>query len=139
MSVPGSPAGGFKTVGQIDGTDLSLFRVDQDAMTIALDLLSGHAAGGPVVDGKGEIVGFISESDLIEAVLGGQKLEQLHAQDIMNKRPVIVHDSTTLAEAFELMRKNHFVDLPVQQNGKVAYSVSRHDLLRALVGVGPES
>src|SRR5262245_31141524 len=138
MSIPGIPAGGFKTVGQIDGTDLSLFRVDQDAMTIALDLLSSHTTGGPVIDGQGKIVGFVSEIDLLDAVQGGKKLEQLQAQDIMAKNPVVVHASTTLTEAFKLMKANHYVDLPVEVDGKVAYSVSRHDLLRATVGLGPE-
>jgi CBS domain-containing protein len=139
MSVPGMPAGGFKTVGQIDGTDLALFRVDQDAMAIALELLSTHAAGGPVVDNQGKIVGFVSEIDLLDAVQTGKKLEQLQAQDIMAKNPVIVQGSTTVAEAFTLMKENHLVDLPVEQDGNVSYSVSRHDLLRASVGLGPES
>jgi hypothetical protein len=46
MSIPGVPGGGFKTVGQIDPTELTLFRVGQDAATIAVELLSSHAAGG---------------------------------------------------------------------------------------------
>ena len=123
---------------QIDGTDLSLFRADQDAMTIALDLLSSHAAGGPVVDGQGKIVGFVSEIDLLDAVHSGKKLEQVRAQDIMTKDPIVAHKSTTLAEAFKLMKENHIVDLPVEVDGTVEYSVSRHDLLRAEVGLGPE-
>jgi len=138
MSIAGTPAGGFKTVGQIDGTDLSLFRVDQDAMTIALDLLSSHAAGGPVVDPHGKIVGFVSEIDLLDAVHSGKKLEQVRVQDIMTKNPIVAHTSTTLAEAFKLMKENYIVDLPVEVDGTVAYSVSRHDLLRAVVGLGPE-
>jgi len=138
MSIAGTPAGGFKTVDQIDGTDLSLFRADQDAMTIALDLLSSHAAGGPVVDGQGKIVGFVSEIDLLDAVHSGKKLEQVRAQDIMTKDPIVAHKSTTLAEAFKLMKENHIVDLPVEVDGTVEYSVSRHDLLRAEVGLGPE-
>jgi len=138
MSIAGTPAGGLKTVGQIDGTDLSLFRVDQDAMTIALDLLSRHAAGGPVVDDQGKIVGFVSEVDLLDAVHSGKKLEQVRAQDLMTKNPIVAHTSTTLKEAFKLMKENHIVDLPVEVDGTVEYSISRHDLLRAVVGLGPE-
>ena len=137
MSIPGIPGEGFKTVGQINGTDLTLVGVGQDAMAVAVELLSNHAAGAPVVDGEGKIVGFISEIDLLDAIESGKDLERLQAQDIMTKNPVIVQGSTTLADAFKLMKENNFVDLPVEHEGRVLYSVSRHDLLRALIGLGP--
>jgi predicted transcriptional regulator len=138
MSIPGVPGDGFKTVGQIDPTELTLFRVGQHAATIAVELLSSHAAGGPVVDENDKVVGFISEIDVLNALEAGKELKDLAAEDIMSRNPIIVHESTTLAKAVQLMKENHLVDLPVERDGRVAYSVSRHDILRALVGIGPE-
>jgi predicted transcriptional regulator len=137
MNIPGVPGDGFTTVGQIDPTELTVFRVGQDADTIAVDLLSNHAAGGPVVDGKDHVVGFIGEIDLLNAIVAGKELKDLKVEDIMSRKPVVVHESTSLATAVQLMKDNHLVDLPVERDGRVAYSVSRHDILRALVGIGP--
>jgi predicted transcriptional regulator len=137
MNIPGVPGAGFKTVGQIDPTELTVFRVGQDADTIAVDLLSNHAAGGPVVDGKDHVVGFISEIGLLNAIVAVKELKDLKVEDIMSRKPVVVHESTSLATAVQLRKDLHLVDLPVERDGRVAYSVSRHDILRALVGIGP--
>jgi hypothetical protein len=34
------------------------------------------------------------------------------------------------------MEEKHLLNLPVIQNGRVTYSVTRHDLLRAWIGLG---
>ena len=56
----------------------------------------------------------------------------------MSKSPIAVHESTTISEAVKIMKERHVLNLPVEKNGKVAYSVTRHDLLRARVGLGPD-
>ena len=53
MSMPGVPAGGLKTVGQIVGTNEMVFRASQSGLAVAVELLSTHTSGAPVVDGKG--------------------------------------------------------------------------------------
>ena len=55
---PGVPVGGFKTVGQIRATNQLVFRRDQNAMGIAVELLTTHTPGAPVVDERGEFVDF---------------------------------------------------------------------------------
>jgi CBS domain-containing protein len=47
-----------------------------------------------------------------------------------------VHASTTIAAAVQMMEEQHVLNLPVEIDGKVVYSVSRHDLLRASIGLG---
>src|SRR5689334_18728240 len=83
MGIPGVPAEGLKTIGQIVPTNPTRFRVDQDAASIAVDLVKDHTTGAPVVDADGRIVGFISEIDVLEASRGGCDLRQLRAADIM--------------------------------------------------------
>jgi hypothetical protein len=34
------------------------------------------------------------------------------------------------------MEEQHLLNLPVKKDGRVAYSVTRHDLLRAWIGIG---
>ncbi len=136
MSIPGVPGGGFKTVGQIVGTNELLFHAGQNGLAIAVELLSTHTPGAPVVDRKGTFIGFISEFDLLGALESGQDLSKLTAEEIMTKEPIAVHESTTIAEAIRIMKEKHLLNLPVERDGKVAYSLTRHDLLRARIGLG---
>ena len=74
MGMPGVPAEGLKTVGQITPTNGVRFRFDQEAAAIGADLVRDHTTGAPVVDGTGRIVGFISEIDLLRALRAGHDL-----------------------------------------------------------------
>ena len=137
MGMPGVPAAGLKTIGQIVSTNPTRFRFDQDAASIAVDLVKDHTTGAPVVDADGRIVGFISEIDVLEASRGGCDLRQLRATDIMTRCPISVHESTSIADAIDIMGTCHLLNLPVQRDGEITSSVTRHDLLRATMGLGP--
>jgi len=136
MTVQGIPAGGFKTVGQLVPTNDVKFREKQNAMEVAVELLSTHTPGGPVIDENKRFVGFISEFDLLRALEAGKDLNELTAEDIMVKDHISIKDSTTITEAVKIMEENHWLNLPVVRDGEVAYTVTRHDLLRAWVGLG---
>ena len=58
------------------------------------------------------------------------------ARDIMNSAFVAVKDDTSLTSVARLFEMG-FQILPVVQNGKVTRSITRHDLLRAQLGLGP--
>ena len=135
MTTVGIPAEGFKTVGQILGTNPVRFHSWQDAMAVTIELLSAHISGAPVVDRNGAYIGFISEFDILRALAAGQDLNRLTAEQLMVQNPIAVHRSTPIAEAIKLMADNHLLNLPVEENGEVTYSVTRHDLLRASVGL----
>ncbi|MGH7231580.1 MAG: CBS domain-containing protein, partial [Nitrospiraceae bacterium] len=66
----------------------------------------------------------------------GRDLNTLTAAEIMTTCPVAVHDHTPIADAVKIMDQYGLLILPVQKNGVVSYSITRHDLLRAWSGVG---
>ena len=136
MTVEGTPAGGLKTVGQIVPTNEMKFRKKRNAMEVALELLSSHTPGGPVVDENNRFVGFISEFDLLRALEAGKDLNDLTAGEVMVKDHFSIKDSTTIHEAVKIMEEKRLLNLPVERGGEVAYTVTRHDLLRAWVGLG---
>lgn len=135
-ALPGVPAGGLRTVGQIRGTNDLILHVGQNGMTVALELLSTHTPGAPVLDDRNEFIGFISEFDVLRALEAGKDLSALTAEDIMVREHIAVTADTTLEAAVRLMEDKHVINLPVQQQGTVTYSVTRHDLLRAWIGLG---
>lgn len=134
MTMPGIPSGGYKTVGQIDGTQDLRFPAKQSGLAIARELLSSHTPGAPIVDDTGKFIGFVSAFDLIGAIESGKDLRKVTADQIMNKEHSVVDESTTISNAVELMKQEHLLLLPVIKQGKVAYSLTRHDLLRARMG-----
>jgi predicted transcriptional regulator len=105
-------------------------------MTAALELLSTHTPGAPVVDERDEFVGFVSEFDLLRALEAGKDLSALKTEQIMVHERIAVTVETTIEDAVKLMEEKRLLNLPVTQHGKVAYSVTRHDLLRAWIGLG---
>jgi CBS domain-containing protein len=136
MTVEGIPAGGFQTVGQIVPTNDMKFRVKRNAMDVALELLSTHSPGGPVVDENNRFVGFISEFDLLRALEAGKDLNDLTAGEVMVKDHFSIKDTTTIHEAVKIMEGKRLLNLPVERGDEVAYTITRHDLLRAWVGLG---
>lgn len=123
-------------MGQIRATNELVFRRDQNAMGVAVELLATHTPGAPVVDERGDFVGFISEFDILRALEAGKDLNRLTAADVMAKEHIAVTDETSIDEAVKLMEDKRLLNLPVKRNGKVAYSITRHDLLRAWIGLG---
>ena len=77
---PGVPGGGFKTVGQIDATNNLVFQRNQNAMGVAVELLATHTPGAPVVDERGEFIGFVSEFDILRALEAKKDLEPVGRQ-----------------------------------------------------------
>lgn len=136
MAIPGVPVGGLKTVGQIVGTNDLVFRTDQNGLAIAVELLSTHTPGAPVVDQRGDFAGFISEFDILRALEANKELSKMTAEQIMAKDRIYVTEQTSIEEAVKLMEEKRLLNLPVKRNGKIAYTITRHDLLRAWIGLG---
>ncbi len=136
LARPGVPAGGVKTIGQVRATNDLVFTRKQNAMGIAVELLTTHTPGAPVVDGEGRFAGFISEFDILRALEAGKDLNRLATEDIMAKDRIAVTDDMSINEAVKLMEDNRLLNLPIERNGKVVYSITRHDLLRAWIGLG---
>lgn len=105
-------------------------------MLVALELLSTHTPDAPVVDDRNQFIGFISEFDVLRALEAGKDLSNLTAEDIMVRERIAVTAETTIEEAVKTMEEGHLHNLPVKKEGRVAYSVTRHDLLRAWIGIG---
>jgi CBS domain-containing protein len=136
MSVQGLPAEGLHTVGQIVATNALTFHAGQNGLEIAVALLSTHTAGAPVVDGAGRYIGFINEFDIMKALDAGKTLDTLPGEDIMRKDRLIIDAATKIVDAAKIMEEHHVISLPIEKNGIVSHSVSRHDLLRARIGLG---
>jgi len=128
----------------------------QTSIKEAVTLLLQHAVSAlPVLSSGGELVGIISEGDLLRRtelgterhlsrwreLLGHQQQQandyaRAHTQrvaDAMTLGAIFVAPEVTLSEIVALMEAHHVKRLPVIDKGKLVGIVSRADLLRALI------
>ncbi|MBW2037014.1 MAG: CBS domain-containing protein [Deltaproteobacteria bacterium] len=114
--------------------------------------------GVPVVDGKGNLVGIICQSDLIAeqkklpipslfTFLDGfirltsikhlekevRKIAAITVADAMTPNPVTVKPETSLEEVATLMVEKNFHTLPVMEAGKLVGVIGKEDVLKTLM------
>ena len=140
----------------------------QDVLTVtpatpiadALHLMLDHRLSGlPVVDSAGQLVGILTEGDLLRrAETGTEKQrprwlqflrgtaqiadEYVHTHgrkvgDVMTQDVITVTPATNLDQVVELMERRHIKRVPVAENGRLLGVISRADLLRALLNALP--
>jgi len=116
-------------------------------------MLDHHVSGLPVVGGKAELVGILTEGDLLrrgEIGTAGQRSRWLdllmtgrlaseyvrtntrRVSDIMTRDVISVAEDTPLTEVVRLMERHRIKRVPVLRDGALIGIVSRADLLRAL-------
>ena len=127
-------------------------------MAEAVKLLAEHDVSAlPVLDGMGNLVGMLSEADLIhrveigtekhrpwwqEAVTGASTLAADFAKshgkksgEIMTTGVVSVSEDTPLSEIAATLERNGVKRVPVVRDGKLVGIVSRSNLIQALASV----
>ncbi len=126
---------------------------DTPVAGIAKVLLERRISGVPVME-DGEIVGIVSEGDLIHRweigtgkragswwlkLFGGDqspidfiKIHGLSARDVMTRPAITVTEDAPLNQIADLFESRHIKRVPVTRDGKLAGIVSRANLVQAL-------
>jgi CBS domain-containing protein len=123
-------------------------------------MLQKKISGLPVIDKGGQLVGIVTEGDLLrraetgtqrqrprwlEFLLGPGRLadEYVHThavkvEDIMTREPATVAENTKLEDVVDLMERRRIKRIPVMRAGTVVGIISRANLLHALATLAPE-
>ncbi len=123
----------------------------------AWTMLTNRISAVPVLDGKGRLVGILSEGDLLRrAETGTQRRrswwgmlglgsEELAAEfvkshgrkvaDVMSRNVITAREDTPAPEIARLMETHGIKRVPIVEDGKLIGIVSRADFLTALTGV----
>ena len=134
--------------------DVVTVRPDTDVAEAIRLLAENDVSALPVLDGKGNLVGVLSEADLIhraeigtekhrpwwlEAVTGASTLAEEFAKshgkkvgEVMTDGVISVTEETPLAEIAALFERKRIKRVPVVKDGKLVGIVSRSNLIQAL-------
>jgi len=138
--------------------DVETVAPDTGVVEIARRLLARNISAMPVVDDQGNVVGIVSEGDLMrrsenqterqpswwirvfaepeERARDYVKTHGMCARDIMSRNVISVSEGTSLADIAETLERHHIKRVTVMRDGKLVGIVSRANLLRGLVSVG---
>jgi len=86
-----------------------------------------------VLDGS-DLVGILTERDILKAVATGTALEDTRISQVMSKDLISVGPGTSLREAAKIMADRWIRHLPVLDAGKLVGVLSQRDLAGVLAG-----
>ena len=116
----------------------------EDTALVAWDLMDDkHIRHVPVVDGDGEVVGLLSERDILRNALAGASdlpvsaqrdyLRGIRIEEIMTSVPYTVEPEGELAEAGRMMLEFKISCLPVVEGSTLVGIITESDFVRHLV------
>jgi len=95
----------------------------------AISLLLDHRVSGlPVVDGDNQLLGVITEFDIIDLVYKAD-IEESIVADYMTKEVNSLDVEASLDEAANIFCNNSIRRVPIVREGRLVGVLSRHDLI----------
>ena len=101
----------------------------------SLSFLKTKQIGGPVIDEKGKLIGFLSESDVLAKMLENIYYNEhlANVADLMRKNVLTIKPYDSVLELGQLMLKDRPKVYPViDDNGNLLGTICRHDVLHAI-------
>ena len=118
-------------------------RADDHVEQAAALLANNNVTAAPVLDRQGELVGIVSEGDLLRARVvqvpdpvhmgGGSGPAARFVSDVMTRDVVAVPAEADLSAVAEAMLSHSVHSVPIVDGSEVVGIVCRHDLLRLYV------
>jgi CBS domain-containing protein len=105
---------------------------DTPLADIARIMAAGRFGGVPVVERGGKVVGFVSESDIMDALLAGRQ-SSARAADLMSTPVVTVDEFDRTDEVMRVLRERSIHHLPVVRNQRLVGIITPSDVIRFLV------
>lgn len=103
-----------------------------DTLGDVVDLLVGHNIGSLVVREDEEMVGIITERDILRATAATRgPLEFVKVRERMTRCPIVVSLEDEVTDTMGLMTERRIRHLPVVERGKLVGIISIGDLVKA--------
>lgn len=99
-----------------------------------ISLLAKKNIGAVLVIENGELIGILSERDIVRSLAcGTDSTMTMTAGALMTRNPTTASPETTVERALEVMTNGHFRHLPVIEHGRLIGLVSIGDVVKARI------
>ena len=115
-------------------TNAAVIDSPQDTLADAARKMWKQQTGSLLVIEGEELVGIITERDVLKAVAEGTSLDQTRISQVMTKDVISVGPGTSLREAARVMAERWIRHLPVLDGSKLVGILSQRDLAGVLAG-----
>jgi len=148
----------MKTAADIMTREVVTVTTNVTVKELASLLTTNNISGAPVVDEDGNLLGIVTQSDLIDqnkkvhiptvaSILDAfiflegtgrmdqemKKIAGATVADIYSPDPVTVEEGTGLDEIATIMSEKKLHTLPVVQNGKMTGIIGKRDIIRTII------
>lgn len=101
---------------------------------LAETMLKGGFGSIPITNHHKQLIGVVSEYDLMNALKEGMDLRETLAIEVMAKPVVSIQEETPIEEVINLLRDQHFIRVPVVNIKEMLIGIiSRRDILGCYV------
>jgi CBS domain-containing protein len=115
-------------------TDVVTIREDAPVSHLCDVMQAAHANGLPVLNGDGELVGVVTEDDILYGTMGvfDKNGSAVLVRDIMTSPAVCATEDTDVVELSRMLSGMRIHRIPIVVNGRVAGVVTALDVVRAV-------
>ena len=100
----------------------------------AIDLMLEYKVSGlPVVDDQGQLVGIITEKDILQLYNTFTPLENITVEKLMTAPVIHFDEDESLDDIWQCLLQKDFRRVPVTSCGKVVGIISRPDITRSIL------
>ena len=120
----------MKTIRDVMQSSLIVIRSDQSLRRALELLIENNISGLPVVDNEGQLVGVLSEKDLLKIFY---EPDAHSVQSVMTLSPISISVDAELVEVVDCLMANDFRRVFIHDGVKLVGLVSRADLMPAIL------
>ncbi|MBL7157449.1 MAG: CBS domain-containing protein [Candidatus Omnitrophica bacterium] len=107
-------------------------KTNDNIQRISKELTEKKVSNMPVVNAKGELVGVVSEQDIIRA-MQSESFMKMSAKDIMTTNVLSVKENDCLEYVSKIFMEQPYRQLPVTRNKKVIGVITREDIINSFL------
>ncbi len=120
----------MKTVSDIMSTSVRTIHRDITICDLEEIFIAHRISGGPVIDNSGDLIGFVSKSDVTRFDSTGEDPNYTQVIEIASPLVIIVPPETTIEEAAQTMLEKHVHHLLVTEGEELVGILSSLDFVK---------
>ncbi|MCJ7596209.1 MAG: CBS domain-containing protein [Desulfobacterales bacterium] len=95
-------------------------------------LVENKVTGLPVVSENGDLLGIVTEKDILRMLLYDRDVKEKTAADLMTTEIISFDENEDLMKIFKSLVEGEFRRVPILSEGKLAGIISRADIIKFL-------